>query len=85
MQKVTCLACMPGAAHDECVFDRKYRWKRGHAWLMLIEDMFMPNTEKILFNTYLPCENIAIAIVPMFLYVLIQAPTGEVHSASSHM
>lgn len=39
----------------------------------------------ILFNTYLPCENIATAIVPTFLCVLIQAPTGEVCSASSHM
>lgn len=71
MQKVTCPASMPAVACNKYIVEGKNRWRRGHAWLMLIEAKFVPGTVKILFSTYLPCENIVVVIVPTYPCVLV--------------
>lgn len=88
MQKLTCPASMPCVAHNKYLSEGKNRWGRGHAWLMLIEAMFVPSTVKILFSTYLPCEKYYCCNstnVSVCQSSLMQAPAGEVHSAPSQM
>lgn len=66
MQKVTCTESMPDIAHSEYLFEGENRRRRGHAWLMLIEAMFVPSTVKVLFSTYLTCEIVTIVVVPTY-------------------
>lgn len=69
MQKVTSPASIPAVTCNKYLVEGRNRWRRGHAWLMLIEAKFVPGTVKILFSIYLPCENISVAIVPTYPYV----------------